>query len=217
MTLPPLVVPPRHATSMAPFFREASVNRETSLALLTPLTRDQLEWSPGGGRWSIAQVCAHMARATTMYVTALDDAVRAGHASAAYAERPYTGSLMARLLVWSMEPPPRFRMPSPRDLRPAPQPDGVVARNAYLDAQADFLQLLERAAGLDLKNVRMRIPEPPRTRLALGTVLAFLLAHERRHLWQITNLRNEPGLPATRQPTPRSDDHAPPKATRGVV
>jgi hypothetical protein len=195
MTMPPLVVPPRGVTSMSPFFREATVNRETTLALLQPLSDEQLAWRPAEKRWSIAEVCTHMAKATALYVTALDDAVRAGHASGAYTDRPYAGSLLARILVWSMEPPPRFRMPSPRDLRPDTTWAPAEARHRYLVAQQDLLSLLDRAAGLDLKNVRVRVPEPPRSRLALGTVLAFLLAHERRHLWQATAVRNTDGFP----------------------
>jgi hypothetical protein len=190
MTLPPLVVAPRSATTMAPFFREATVNRETALALLQSLTEEELSRRPDERRWSIGDVCAHLARSNEVYLPALDDAIAGGHASAAYTDRPYTGSLLARILVWMMEPPPRFSMRSPRDLLPPPIWSGVQARDRYLDTQAAFLTRLDRAAGLDLRNVKFKVPEPPRTTVALGTILAFLLAHERRHLWQAMQVRN---------------------------
>ena len=42
----PLVPGPQQLTTMAPFFREATVNRETADALYAALTPAQLAWRP---------------------------------------------------------------------------------------------------------------------------------------------------------------------------
>lgn len=184
----PLTTGPQQLTTMAPFFREATVNRETADALLDALTRAQLAWTPGADRWGLAHVCAHLARTTEVYLPALDTTIERAHAAAAYSDAPLRGSLLGRLLVWSMEPPPRFRMRAPAMLRPAPDVPPDTARAAYRAAQQAFRIRLERAAGLDLTHVRMRLPTIRALTLPLGTVFAMLLAHERRHLWQATAL-----------------------------
>ncbi|HYW49648.1 MAG TPA: DinB family protein, partial [Gemmatimonadaceae bacterium] len=190
------VSPPRSLTTMQPFFRELSVNRETALALMDGLAPSQLSWRPGEAQWGLAEICSHLATITNLYLPAIDEAVRQGHADAAYSDRPFQGNVVSRLLVWSMEPPVRIRMRSPRALRPRPAEDPVVSRQAYRSAQGALELRLERAAGLDLAHVRVRPPTMRGVRLALGTVLALLLAHERRHLWQGTVIRKSPAFPA---------------------
>jgi hypothetical protein len=195
MTHPNIVPPPRALTTMQPFFRELSVNRETALALLDGLSATQLGWRPTAHQWSLAENCGHLARIAGIYQSALDDAIRRGHAAAAYSDRPFQGNVVSRLLVWSMEPPVRVRMKTPRALAPQSSQDPLEARAAYRAAQSAFELRLERAAGLDLAHVRVAPPTMPRLRLALGTVLAMLLAHERRHLWQCTEVRHSAAFP----------------------
>ncbi len=190
------VSPPRSLTTMQPFFRELAVNRETALALTEGLTPAQLSWRPTEAQWGLAEICSHLATITTLYLPALDDAISTGHTDAAYSDRPFRGSLVTRLLVWTMEPPVRVRMRSPRALLPTPSQDPLASRRLYRTAQSAFELRLERAAGLDLAHVSVRPPTIRRVRFALGTALALLLAHERRHLWQATVVRRSPSFPA---------------------
>jgi hypothetical protein len=195
MTRLNVVPPPRALTTMQPFFRELSVNRETALALLDGLSATQLGWRPSAHQWSLAENCGHLATITELYLPALDDAIRRGHTDAAYSDRAFQGNVVSRLLVWSMEPPVRLRMKTPRALAPQSAQDPLDARAAYRAAQSAFELRLERAAGLDLAHVHVTPPTMPRLRLALGTALAMLLAHERRHLWQCTEVRQAGGFP----------------------
>ena len=189
------VAPPRSLTTMQPFFREHAVNRETALALLSGLTPTQLAWRQTEAQWSLAEICAHLAIITTLYLPPLDDAIRRGHADAAYSDRPFRGNIISRWLVWSMEPPVRWRLRSPKVLQPVPLQDPEESRQRYRVAQNAFELRLERAAGLDLAHISLRLPTIRRARFALGTVLALLLAHERRHLWQATVVRKSPLFP----------------------
>jgi hypothetical protein len=189
------VAPPRALTTMQPFFRELAVNRETALALLAGLTGAQLAWRPAEGQWGLAEICSHLSTITTLYLPSIDDAIARGHADAAYSDRPFQGNVVSRLLVWTMEPPVRVRMKAPRILRPLPTEDPEHARQVYRATQHAFEMRLERAAGLDLAHISMRLPTIQRARFALGTVLALLLAHERRHLWQATVVRKSASFP----------------------
>ncbi len=186
---------PRSLTTMQPFFRELSVNRETALALFDGLSAEALAWRPSPAQWSLAEVCGHLATTAELYVAELDVAIARGHSDAAYSERPFQGTIVSRLVVWVMEPPVRVRMRSPRELRPDPTEAPAAARQRYNAAQRNLEVRMERAAGLDLAHVRVRLPELRQVRLSLGGVLALLLAHERRHLWQATLVRRANAFP----------------------
>ena len=195
MTSANTVAPPRSLTTMQPFFRELAVNRETALALLDGLSRPQLAWRPSEAQWGLAEICSHLAAITTLYMPALDTAIRRGHSDAAYSDRPFQGSVVSRFLVWTMEPPVRLRQRSPKALVPRLTDDPVESRQLYRAAQAAFELRLERAAGLDLAHIGVTLPTIRHATFALGTVLALLLAHERRHLWQATVVRKSPNFP----------------------
>ena len=191
----PVVTVPRALTSMQPFFREAAVNRETSLALLDGLSADQLSWRPSPAQWSLADICEHLSAISILYRPAVDTAIARGHTDAAYSEQPFRGNPLSRLLVWSMEPPVRLRVRSPKTLVPSRNVAPSEARMRYGAAQRAFELRLERSAGLDLAHVLVTPPTMHGVRLALGTVLALLLAHERRHLWQATAVRQQASFP----------------------
>ena len=195
MTSPNTVSPPRSLTTMQPFFRELSVNRETAIALLEGLTSAQLGWRPAPERWGLADICSHLAIMMNRYLPPIDESIRHGHADAAYSDRPFHGSVVSRLLVWSMEPPVRVRLRTPKGMQPRLDMDAEQALQLYRTSQNAFELRLERAAGLDLAHVNVRHPLFSPVRLALGTVLTILLAHERRHLWQATAVRNDAAFP----------------------
>lgn len=189
------VAPPRSLTTMQPFFRELAVNRETALALLDGLDATQLAWRPSEAQWGLVEICSHLATITTLYLPALDDAIERGHADAAYSDRPFRGNIVSRALVWSMEPPVRVRQRTLKILLPKASQDPLESRQLYRAAQGAFELRLERAAGLDLAHISVRLPTIKRLRFALGTVLALILAHERRHLWQATVVRKSASFP----------------------
>ncbi len=189
------VAPPRSLTTMQPFFRELAVNRETALALLDGLSASQLAWRPVPTHWCLAEICSHLATITTVYLPALDDAIRRGHADAAYSDRAFEGNVVSRMLVWSMEPPVRIRLRTPAQLQPLSDAAPEAMRQQYRAAQRGFELRLERAAGLDLAHINVQLPTVKRVRLSLGTVLALLMAHERRHLWQATVVRKASAFP----------------------
>ena len=189
------VAPPRSLTTMQPFFRELAVNRETALALLDGLSASQLAWRPVPTHWCLAEICSHLATITTVYLPALDDAIRRGHADAAYSDRAFAGNVVSRMLVWSMEPPVRIRLRTPAQLQPLSDAAPEAMRQQYRAAQRGFELRLERAAGLDLAHINVQLPTVKRVRLSLGTVLALLMAHERRHLWQATVVRKASAFP----------------------
>ena len=65
----------------------------------------------------------------------------------------------------------------------------------FMEWQAAIDERIRRADGLDLKRTRERSPAVPLVKWSLGTMLAITLAHERRHLWQAREVRNDKRFP----------------------
>ena len=195
MTAASTVPPPRSLTAMQPFFTEHAVNRETALALLEGLTPTQLAWRPSPTAWGLADIAGHLALTTLMSLPAFDMAIAEGHDHAAYSDRRFVGNVLSRATVWFVEPPVRLHLRSPRQLTPRPRADPAHARQEYRAAQIALELRLERAAGLDLTHVHVRLAPVRPVRVALGTAFALLLAHERRHLWQAARVRQAHAFP----------------------
>jgi hypothetical protein len=53
-----------------------------------------------------------------------------------------------------------------------------------------------RAEGIDWARARVVSPASRFFRLPFAAYVAFLLAHDRRHLWQAREVRNHPAFPA---------------------
>ena len=63
---------------------------------------------------------------------------------------------------------------------------------------------LRRADGLDLARVKVVSPFVRTMKLGLGPCFQFLLAHERRHLWQAWQVRNCDAFPPANTPQAES-------------
>lgn len=144
---------------------------------------------PAAGGWSVAECLTHLAATTRIYLPVLHAAIARAHAEGRLAGRPFRLGLVGRWMVGSMEPPVRLPMRAPRAIAP---PSDVALTDALRDfvaTQDDLRRCVSSTAGLDLGAVRVASPIAPLLRLRLGTSLAVLAAHERRHLWQARRVR----------------------------
>jgi hypothetical protein len=99
------------------------------------------------------------------------------------------------LFVASNEPPPRRRVRTFKPYRPAPQLTRDAVMGTFSDWQERLAERIRAADGVDLRRARRRSPILPLVRWSLGTMFAGVLAHERRHIWQARQVRNDRGFP----------------------
>jgi hypothetical protein len=162
-------------------------------AVASGLSDDQLNWHPAQGSWSIAECLQHLNVGVTKTLPAFDRAIAEGRSRQQFAPGPFRYGWFSRMMVASMEPPPKFRMKAPRLIRVSA--GSATYRGADLLPQFAAVrdQLAERvrqADGLDLAHVRTISPVNRLLRIPLGAYFNFILAHDRRHLWQARNVRN---------------------------
>lgn len=136
-----------------------------------------------GGGWSAAECIDHVAVTLAAYLPGLREAVaetRKGKRS----EGPFSYGLLAKLMLWAIEPPVRLRVRAPGIFAPSQQPSLEAAMDAWFAHHAELQKLMEECDGWDLAAVRMASPANAKIKLPVGAVFAILTAHARRHLVQ---------------------------------
>jgi hypothetical protein len=161
-------------------------------AVTARLTEAQLNWHAEEGSWSILDCLEHLNVGVTKTLPAFDRSITEGRARGQMSNGPFRYGWFARMVARSMEPPPKWRMRAPKLIRVAP---AMSRRSAEVLPEFARVrdQLAERvrgADGLDLAHVRLISPVNRLLRVPLGTYFNFILAHDRRHLWQARNVRN---------------------------
>lgn len=158
------------------------------------LSEAQFNWHPGKDRWSIADCLQHLNVAVTKTLPAFDEAIAKGRAKGQFGSGPFTYGWFSRLVSGSMEPPPKFRMKTPPMFR---VPTTATYRAA--DLLPEFRRVRDQlgarvreANGLDVARVRTVSPVNRLLRLPLGAYFQFVISHDRRHLWQARQVRDDP-------------------------
>jgi len=155
----------------------------------------QFNWRPAPGRWSIGQCLAHLATSTDKALPAIDRAIQKARDRQWVASGLVRYGWFARWMTTSMEPPPRRRMKTFAIFQP---PAETLNRDDVLrELAASRGRLQDRvraAAGFDLKRPIVVSPVSAFFRIPLGAYLAFLAAHDRRHLWQARQVREASGF-----------------------
>ena len=143
-----------------------------------------LHWRAAPDSWSVAQCIEHLNVTARLYLPFLDEGIANAIRRGLYGPGPFRYNWIGRLVVFSQEPPPRFRTRAPAAFTPAaerPRKEIMAAFRAY---QVQYIDRLRQANGIDLARARVRSPSPYWVRMPLGSGFAFAAAHERRHLWQ---------------------------------
>jgi hypothetical protein len=167
-------------------------------AVAADLTDTQLNWHPGPDRWSVAECVAHLNVSVRHTLPAFDRAIADARAKGKTAAGPFTYGWFSRWMVGSMEPPPKRRMGT---FKIFSLPAGATYRGAeliteFLSVRDQLAERVRQSDGLDLARVRVVSPVNRLLRMPLGAYLAFVITHDRRHLWQARQVRSSSGFGA---------------------
>jgi hypothetical protein len=99
-------------------------------------------------------------------------------------------------MVRSMEPPPKRLMKTFKIF--AVPPGGTYGLSdvlpEFLRVRDQLAERVRRSDGLHLQCPRVVSPVTPLLRMPLGAYFAFVIAHDRRHLWQARQVLEAPGF-----------------------
>ena len=177
---------------------QAVAEAEVDAAALTaPLSDAQANWQPGGGSgWSVAQCLDHLAKSNAVYTTHFLPVVDRARAAGAGSFRGLRPTWAGRWFVKSLEPPPRQKTRTFKNLVPPSSIPVALALAGYLASHEPYLRLVAGAAEVDPNRVVAANPFIGAVRMRLSTALLVIPAHERRHLWQARQVLQQPGFPA---------------------
>lgn len=150
------------------------------------LDRETFNRRPEEGRWSVGECVDHLNATARLYLPVLTDAIDRARAENVIGERTSGRTLLGRLVVWSMEPPPKWfsRMGTWPELEPARDLDPAATLDEFEALHEELIVRINEAADLDLGKVKVRSALDSRLRLSLGDWFHFIPAHARRHMWQ---------------------------------
>jgi hypothetical protein len=171
--------------------------QEQFLALLTRarevtsgLSVDQLNWRPAENSWSVAECLDHLNTTNEKYGVTIEKAVNEARQKGWYARgEPKLGFIERRLLE-ALEPPIKRKFKAPKTLAPSARVfsrDELLAR--WTSSHEQLIELAQQSTGLDLKRARVVSPAISLVKFSLLWALLAMPAHDRRHLWQIEQIR----------------------------
>ncbi|HEX8359351.1 MAG TPA: DinB family protein, partial [Longimicrobium sp.] len=184
------------SSELARFGRELQAVRAEAAELLDGLSRAQLAWAPEPGRWSVGENVSHLRTLNTRYIEAIDEAIAAARARGHTGFERHKPGLIGGFMVRFMEPPVKRRVKTPAVFVSEGAHDWAAERAGYHATHEALEERLHAAGGISLNKARVASPASRLLRIKLGDAFALLLAHDRRHLWQIRQLRADPAFPA---------------------
>lgn len=164
-------------TQLAELCEQFRLNATRAEAVVSKAGEAGLAVRPKPDSWSAAECLAHLTVSTQMFLPAW----RAAFAGGLQGNGPYKMDMVGRMLRWTLEPPPRFRVKAPAHFQPVDTSD-VLAK--FLASQTQLLTVVSDAAGLALDRIKVASPIDSRVRYNVWSSFRVTEAHQRRHLWQ---------------------------------
>jgi hypothetical protein len=179
---------------------EIEANLSHAESITHGLTREQFQWRPAPGRWSIGECFAHMNLTNHMALPAIESGIAKGRARGKTGEGPFQYGFLMRKFIASQEPPVKKKHKAPKVFAPPAEADLDNTLAEYRRIAGELKRLTRSADGLHLARVKITMPALPAAlraivRIPLGGQFVLTTTHDRRHLWQAEQVRNDPAFP----------------------
>jgi hypothetical protein len=139
---------------------------------------------PHPDSWSAVECVAHLNISVDPYFPMWRAALERGSRDPHAAPATYRLDFWGRVLVWTLEPPPRFRFRTRRPFVPVGAGSIDEVLPAFLERQQRILRAIDDSRGIALDAMTVTSPFARRVRYTIWSSLCVTAAHERRHLWQ---------------------------------
>lgn len=164
--------------------------------LLTGLSDAQFNWRPEPHIWSMAQCFVHLNIFGREYYPLITEKVIAAERANLMGVGNYKLSLFGKLFLKLTEPPVKTKVKAPKIFQPWPDSPLAPTREEFQCLQTETITLIARAEKLNWTKIKVNSPATKLLKFNLTEILAIFAAHERRHLWQASQLRHHTNFPA---------------------
>lgn len=156
------------------------------------LSAGQLNWRPERGSWSIAQCFAHLNTTDEHYCRAIESSIQQARRKGWPVRPNLKLGMIERFLLSTIEPPFQRKFRAPKAFAPDSETydrDELLAR--WISNRNKLLELAGESDGVDVLRTRVASPASSLFRFSLLFALQAVAAHDRRHLWQIDQIRGQ--------------------------
>ena len=158
------------------------------------MRESQFNWRPDQQKWSMAECLLHLNIVGDRYVRIIETALEEAKARRSVARGIVAHGFLGKWILANTEPPPKRRCRSPRGFTPSYGQPITAVLPTFLHLQDQLTLQIEQSNGLDLGRIKVPAPGLP-IRFNLLLTLEWIAAHERRHLWQARQVRENPAFP----------------------
>lgn len=137
------------------------------------------------GSWSVAECLDHLTQTTRAFLPAISGAI--AKAPKLRKNRRLRTGFLPSLFIRNLNPPYRIRFKVLPRLAPQSS-DSDSAWASFVESQSELLAILSSTAGLAIDEVRIKSPVYGRISYNIYGALRMLAAHQRRHVWQISQI-----------------------------
>ena len=188
------------ATDLAPWSRrligELHAADERAEQLARGLNREQLNWRPAIGSWSIGQCLDHLLVTNDVYLPAISVSLNGGQRSPVQEVTPgWFGRWFIRTFIAPSSKGTKAK--APKKIQPAKEIELSVL-DAFLRSNTAARALILKASEYDVNHIRFKNPLLSILRFTAGTGLEIVSKHESRHLLQAELVRQSSGFPGTK-------------------
>ena len=159
------------------------------------LPDSQLNWKASEKKWSALEVVSHLNRVYEIYLDNFQKAITSSPDLPLDETLDYQSTILGRLSIYSMKPKGkkrRFKMKTFDFFNPVSEPEKKNETiNLFLKNKEIFNELIKKARGKNLKNVKMPTALGEKMKFYVPECFRFILAHEERHVVQIASILEE--------------------------
>ena len=137
------------------------------------------------GSWSVAECLDHITQTTRAFLPAISGAIAT--APKLKRNRRLRTGFLPSLFIRNLNPPYRIRFKVLPQLAPR-NCEAETAWASFVESQLALLAVLSSTAGLAIDEVRIQSPVYGRISYNIYGALRMLAAHQRRHIWQISQI-----------------------------
>lgn len=169
---------------IATYIREVSALDARARKLADTLSDEEFTRSMKKGQWNVAQCVEHLVTIGEPLLPRLKDAVHVARIDGKIAQGPYNPGILSKFMAWMMEPPYRIKAKTQDVFVPTSTFDKSMTLKRYEEWHRNFTQFLKNCDGIAIDTIRVPSVANDSVKLPVSGWIPFLLAHERRHLWQ---------------------------------
>lgn len=160
-----------------------------SISGAATLGNDRLNTQPSPGKWSVAQVVEHLNTYNRYYIPYIQKMMGVAKKGDGTFKPGWLGAYFTKSMYSEVKTANRVanKMSAMKGHIPPERLDAAAVIEEFIGAQKELLELLAAMKGKDLASVKVPITISRFIKISLGDAARFLVAHQVRHLHQVTN------------------------------